>query len=107
MDKAAISELMVSLASITIEAIEARYGFLRDRAWGTGWIDRVYYPVSPFDILWLVKDWPSIWGLLRSSVTFHIVDEVAAMVSTNSNFFIPLLGDDQFIAKARSPHKST
>ncbi|KAI0978648.1 hypothetical protein GJ496_000531 [Pomphorhynchus laevis] len=37
-------------------------------------------------------------GFLRPPITFHIVDEVSAMVSTNSNRFVPLLGDDQFKA---------
>ncbi|KAI0978645.1 hypothetical protein GJ496_000528 [Pomphorhynchus laevis] len=69
-----------------------------NRAWAAGWINRVPYPVSPIDILWLAQDWLSIWGFLRPPITFHIVDEVSAMVSTNSNRFVSLLGDDQFKA---------
>ncbi|KAI0983431.1 hypothetical protein GJ496_007145 [Pomphorhynchus laevis] len=50
-----------------------------NRAWAAGWINRVPYTVSYIDILWLVQDWPSIWGFHRPPITFHIVDEVSVM----------------------------
>ncbi|KAI0987856.1 hypothetical protein GJ496_000806 [Pomphorhynchus laevis] len=71
-------------------------------AWVGGWSRSIPYPVPPAAVLYIFKVYPSIWGYLRSPVTFTAGYEMVSTTSIRKTFIDITHGDHILVSAVKS-----